>query len=221
MIQTIRYLIVGIAAAASTTLAFATPISPGGATVVATNNITVTNDGTLGSISGTLTARTFTGTYTESVIKDGSNPYGADDLTFLITLSSSSSSLNGIEHISNGDGAASFAWLPTVNVGYLSGSGEGGSDFPLTIDETTFGTIEFNFSGSDTITPGTGTQYLAIQTAATQYAMGDVAAIDSSSDTENGFVPLATTPEPGSFALLGTGFLVAGGALRRRHRRAA
>jgi hypothetical protein len=208
-------------AAASASFAHATPITPGGPAVTATNAITVTNDGTVGSISGTLSAPTFTGTYTELVIRDGSNPYGNDRLTFLITVSSDASSANGIEQISAGDGPGSFGRFPTVNVGYLAGAGEKGTDVPLTILETDYGTVAFDFTNTDAIAPGTGTQYLVIQTAATDFTTGYIGAIDSSTSTVDGYVPVGPTPEPSSLALLGTGLIGGTSILLRRRRTVA
>lgn len=220
-----RFAALGAVALASSSLAFATPVTPGGPTVTATNTITVTNDGVVASTSGTLTALTYTGTFVEYVIRDGSNPYGTDDLTFLISVSNNAGSPNGIEHVSNGDGPASFAILPSVNVGYLAGSIDGvankGSDAPITIDETDYGTVEFNFTGTDAIGAGTGTQYLVIQTGATNYQPGYLSVIDSSTDTVTGFVPAAAAPEPNSLALLGTGLIGGASALMRRRRNSA
>jgi hypothetical protein len=215
----------GALAAATTPFAFATPITPGGPTVTATNTITVTNAGLVDSITGTLTADTFTASYTEYVIKDSSNPYGAGDLTFIITLASNSTSANHIEHISDGDGNGAFAnsisgGISQVNVGYLAGPNDDGTDVPLTVDETVDGTVEFNFTGADAIAPGSGTEYLVIQTANTNYQVGNLAAIDSSSNTQHGFVPTAATPEPSSLALLGTGLMGSASMLFRRRKAA-
>jgi hypothetical protein len=218
MTSLIRYIALGAVAAASTPLAFATPVTPGGPTVTASNAITVINNGVVASVSGNLSAATYTGTYFEYVIHDGANPYGVNDLTFVIAVSNNASSPNGIEHVSNGDGNPSFALFPSVNVGYLAGPGDLGTDVPLSVDETVFGTVEFNFTGTDAIAAGTGTQFLVIQTAATNYEPGLIGVIDSSTDTVDGFVPALPTPEPSSLALLGTGLMGGATTLLRRRR---
>lgn len=184
------------------------------------------NDGILDHVSGNLSALTFTGTYTEYVIKDGSNPYGANDLTFVIAVTNNSTSQNGMEHVSDGDGGPSFAMYPSVNTGYLSSIsglptlGATDKDAPVSVDETIYGTVEFNFTGFDAIAQGTGTQYLVIQTPATNFTFGNLGVIDSSTDTVVGLIPAAATPEPSSLMLLGTGLFGGAASLLRRRRNA-
>jgi hypothetical protein len=211
----------GALAAATTPFAFATPITPGGPVITASNSIDVTVSNVLATASGTLTARTYTGTFLEYVVQDATNPYGAGDLTFVISVSNNTGSPNGIEHVSIGDdGTAGFLLFPSVNVGYGNDGTAKGNDAPLTIDETIYGTVEFNFTGTDAIAAGTGTQYLIIQTAATNYTTGNLGVIDSSTDTVTGYIPAAATPEPSSLALLGTGLMGSASMLFRRRKAA-
>lgn len=220
----------GAVLAASTTLAFATPLTPGN-TVTATS-LPFAYTSTVASISGPLTAGTFTGTYSEFVITDADNIFnsecgGSGCLTFVLEINSNSaSSPNGIEHVSNGDGGPPFGSLNpgegfenySLNVGYETmGTGQA----PLTVDESLYGTVEFNFTGADAIAPGSYADFLVIETNATNFTAGNFAAIDSSTATVEGFVPAATTPEPNSLLLLGTGLLGAAGMLFQRRRNAS
>lgn len=227
-----KWLAFGAVLAAPATLACATPLVPG--TTVAASPISVVNDGIVTSITGTLNAGTFSGNYAEYVILDGSNPFngmcGATDcLTFVLVVSDTAGSPNGIEHVSVGDGGPPFGSLGpgegfenySLNVGYIGAAGDMGTDVPLTIDESLYGTVEFNFTGADAVAPGTGTEYLIIQTSASSYTAGNFGAIDSSTDTVAGFVPAAPTPEPNSLLLLGSGLLTSAGYVFKRRREAS
>ncbi len=213
----------GAVVAASASVASATPITAG-QTVTADSTINA-NPGTIlaSVVGGSLNAATYTGSYNEFVYTDTTSPYasscGSSCLTFVFTFSNNASSPNAIERASDGDGIDSFAGFET-NVGYHVGAGDYGSDAPDTIDETLFGTIEFNFPATDAVAPGTGTAYLVIQTNATQFAPGFFGVIDSSTDTVAGYVPMAATPEPNSLVLLGTGLAGAAGLLFMRRRTA-
>lgn len=209
-------------------MAFATTVTPGGPTVTPTPGITVTIDGgflaqTTGTFNATNTkGQSFeTGNYEVLVGKDLSNPFGADDLTFIITASNNGSSVNGIEHISMGDGTG-FKNV-SVNVGYGNDGNAYGNDAPVSADETIYGTVEFNFPGGSAIAPGAGSQYLVIQTSATNFTFGNLGIIDSATATVDGYVPApstATTPEPSSLMLLGTGLIGGASTLLRRRRKA-
>ena len=213
----------GAVVAASSSLASATILTPGGPAETATT-IASFNTGIVTGTNGALSARTFTGTYISAVIHDSANPFNsqcgaAGCLTFVFDVSNNASSPNGIEHVSDGDGTG--FQFNQINVGYSNGNGQLGAAVPLTVDETVNGTVAFNFTGSDAIAPGTGSVYLIVQTNASNYMLGNLGVIDSSTDTETGYVPMAATPEPNSLVLLGSGLVGAAGMLFSRRRNAA
>jgi hypothetical protein len=161
-----------------------------------------------------------TGSYKVFVISDTSNVFGSGDLTFVISVSNDASSLNGLEHISMGDGTGFKNVL--VNVGYGNDGNAYGTDAPVSADETIYGTVEFNFPGGSAIKAGDGSQYLVIQTNAKNFTFGNLGIIDSATATVDGYVPapsMAETPEPSSLMLLGTGLIGGASTLLRRRRK--
>lgn len=204
-------------------IAQATPIAAGGSVVASQINPNVlTVLATYNNVAFTSAAPapltpTFSGTYTASVFRDGNNALcgsAGNCLTFGIQVNNSATSRDGIETVTTGP----FSSLFTYNVGY---SVANGGVAPLYINDTANGTMSFNFTStgntSNLINPGQSSDYLLIQTSATNYVPGSISFQDNQTATVAGFIPTAAAvPEPATWGLMLVGFGAIGAAGRRR-----
>jgi hypothetical protein len=158
------------------------------------------------STSGTITAPTFTASYTEWVYSDPNNTFCTGCLDFVFQFTNNGPEL--LERFSM-DNYVGFR----VDVGFDPMTG---MHAPLTVNRSTDGlVIGFNYTGLDDIAVGETTPTLVIETDAVNFTSGHVSAQDGTAGSAFAYAPAVATPEPASLGLLGTGLFAVGGFLRR------
>jgi PEP-CTERM motif len=162
------------------------------------------HDGPLASIDNSpLITPSFSGFYSESVVRNQTNVWGAGDLTWIINVSVDKGSTDALVR----DIVDSFAGFD-ADVGYDTGFPHGG--IPTTADRLTAATIGFNFVPG--ISGGEESAHLEIDTNATQFTSGSLSINPDTSGPQIpafGFAPFApppTVPEPSTWSLMGLGF---------------
>jgi hypothetical protein len=183
----------------------ATTILPGG--IVAGSSLAF--GGTIvGSQSGSISPGTFTANYLETVYSDPLNIHCVGCLDFVYQVTDVGTS-GDIEHLTG----FSFGGFVT-DVGYTASLGGFAPDM---VTRTSNGnTIDFNFLGLANIEPSGSSDYLVVQTDATQFTRGLVSIQDGSAGTSSGLEPAPPVPEPSSLFLLGTGLVTVAGVVRKK-----
>lgn len=162
--------------------------------------------------SGTISTPTFTANYTQWVYSDPGNTWCTGCLDFVYQFTNHGPDINArytMFDFSNGTN-----WSLDV------GTDPFGLHDPTSIDRSMSGSVVgFNYTPGDEILPGETTPLLVIETNAHHF---DFNGFLSAQDGTAGFAPAyepanapATTPEPSSLGLLGSGLMVVGGFWRK------
>jgi hypothetical protein len=210
-----------VALAFAATSAVACSLTPGGAGCSTQDAVNVMGT-QLTQVSAPYTAPTIQGTMNEWVYTDSGSGLCAGCLDFILQVSSSASSSDGIEHITLGQfpvsGASLVAGYDTGTVPVGGTSNSGGTNY-LNVSESATGTVNFGFGNtlSTELMPGHTSYLLAIETNLKFLSGGFYSVQDNTSVYTPAYVA-SGVPEPMSLGLLGGG-LAALGLMRWRKAR--